>query len=54
MVSRVGFTDAAIESLMGFLLAVCSIIRRPLGVLVENFDAGLQHGQEPVLWEVRV
>ncbi len=47
-----GFADAAVESLMGFLLAVCSILGSPLGMFVENFDTSLQHGEEPTLRKV--
>ncbi len=53
LLPRMRFADAAIESLMGFLFAICSILRRPFGVFVEDFDTSLQHGQKPVLRKVR-
>ena len=49
---RVGFPDAAIESLMGFLFTVGSILGRPLGVSVENLDARFKHWKELVLREI--
>lgn len=49
---RVGFPDAAVESLMSLLFAVSPVLGRPLGVRVENLDARLKHRKEFVLREV--
>lgn len=49
-----GFADAVIESLMGFLFTVGSVLRCPFGVHVEDIDAGIEHWEEPVLREVWV